>query len=211
MLQTHPDAAWELKFATYDPDTYRAVLEQIRPVDVVLDIGAGDLSFSSQMARIAQEVYAVEIAPKLLASAKGQKHLPENLIPVCADARTWDFPSGITVGVLLMRHCTHFQQYAEKLRATGAQRLITNARWRMDVEVVDLYSSHCIPYSKLEMGWYACWCGSTGFKPGSAELLTDELTTAVFEVFHCPNCVLRNPEGSHQTVDRRSTASQNWS
>ncbi len=64
--------------------------------------------------------------------------LPANLIPICADARVLDFPSGITAGVLLMRHCTNFRLYAEKLQKAGAARLITNARWRMDVESMNL-------------------------------------------------------------------------
>ena len=40
--------------------------------------------------------------------------LPANLIPIRADARALDFPSDITAGVLMMRHCTCFGLYARK-------------------------------------------------------------------------------------------------
>ena len=113
--------------------------------------------------------------------------LPANLIPICADARVMDFPSGITAGVLLMRHCTSFRLYAEKLQKAGATRLITNARWRMDVESMNLLVQRK-PFTNAAMGWYACICGGTGFKEGPAEHWTIEMDSIVDEVANCPQC-----------------------
>lgn len=185
-----PNTTWESMYAPYGQATYQSVLHQITLGEVILDIGAGDLRLARQMAALAQKVYALEIAPELFSCAAGQKPLPENIIPICADARRWDFPHDITTGVLLMRHCTHFQLYAEKLLASGAQRLITNARWGMAVETIHLAAPR-LEYKDLQLGWYACWCGSTGFKPGLAHLLTEELTSRTFEVYACPNCSAR--------------------
>ena len=52
--------------APYDSPTYQAVLDQLGPEDVILDIGAGDLRLARQMARIARKVYAVEINARVL-------------------------------------------------------------------------------------------------------------------------------------------------
>ncbi len=61
---------WEAMFAPYDPQTYQAVLAQLGPEDVILDIGAGDLRLSRRMAQIARKVYAVEINAGLLDQAQ---------------------------------------------------------------------------------------------------------------------------------------------
>jgi 16S rRNA A1518/A1519 N6-dimethyltransferase RsmA/KsgA/DIM1 with predicted DNA glycosylase/AP lyase activity len=111
------------------------VLARIKSTDVVLDIG-GDLRLSRQMAAIARKVYAVEINAQVLEHAHDP--LPLTLLPICADARALDFPKDVTTGVLMMRHCTCFRLYAEKLKQAGSTRLVTNARWRMDVEEIDL-------------------------------------------------------------------------
>ena len=86
-----------------------------------------------------------------------------------------------------MRHCTHFQLYAEKLRDCGCQKLITNARWGMNVEVVDLQAARIL-YKDLEFGWYACWCGAVGFKTGPPEKITPETEAIIYEIIDCPNC-----------------------
>jgi hypothetical protein len=86
-----------------------------------------------------------------------------------------------------MRHCTHFRLYAEKLRAAGATRLLTNARWRMNVEAVNL-SAQRIPFDEAHMGWYACLCGATGFKEGPAEQWSLESDERINEVTGCPQC-----------------------
>lgn len=86
-----------------------------------------------------------------------------------------------------MRHCTHFQLYAEKLRNCGCKKLITNARWGMNVEVVDLQVARIL-YKDLEFGWYACWCGTVGFKPSSPERITPEIEAIIHEIIDCPNC-----------------------
>ena len=182
------DAAWEAMYAPYDQPTYQAVLDRLCPEDVVLDIGAGDLRLARQMAGIVRKVYAVEINARVLDQAAVARDPPStNLIPICRDARALDFPSDITVGVLLMRHCTSFRMYAEKLQQAGADRLITNARWRMDVEVVDLLEERKL-FIEAGMGWYACLCGSTGFKEGPAEQWTFEMDKIISEVFDCQQC-----------------------
>ncbi len=179
---------WEFRWAPYDPPTYRAVLGHLAPHDVVLEIGAGDLRLARQMAEIAQRVYAVEIhAGVLHQGLENGKPLPGNLISIRADARSLAFPPGISVGVLLMRHCTHFRLYAEKLKSRGCRTLITNARWRMGVEAMALQAER-LPFAQVEFGWYACWCGAVGFKSGPAEKLVPETEAVIHEVCDCPNC-----------------------
>jgi hypothetical protein len=189
MEATLSDSAWEAIHAPYDQPTYQAVLDQLGPKDVILDIGAGDLRLARQMAMIAQKVYAVEINARVLNQAYDSPHVfPANLIPIYADARALAFPSGITVGVLLMRHCTCFALYAEKLKTAGATRLITNARWRMGVEVVNLIAQ-CLSFAEAGLGWYACLCGGTGFKEGPAEQWSFEMDCITNEVSNCPQCM----------------------
>jgi hypothetical protein len=178
--------AWETRWAPYDEPTYQTALSYVQPDDVVLDIGAGDLRLTRRMAAIARRVFAIEMQPALLSR---QKPLPDNLTVLCADARRIPWPAPITVGVLLMRHCTHVGFYVARLRTAGCQRLITNARWGMDVELMELGSRLLWP--AIELGWYACTCGQTGFVPGSPEQLTEERLSQVVEVENCPACLVR--------------------
>jgi len=188
---------WEFDWAPYDLPTYQLVLDQLSSHDIIFEIGAGDLRLARQMADIAHQVYALEINRSILDEGLASSHpLPANLIPICGDARTFDFPIGLTGGVLLMRHCTHFRLYAEKLRKAGCRKLITNARWGMNVEIIDLQAVRIL-YENLELGWYACWCGAIGFKPCAVEKLTPEIEAKVHEVTDCPNCnELIRPRGS---------------
>jgi SAM-dependent methyltransferase len=189
MEPTLSASEWEALYAPYDQGTYQTVLDQLRPDDVILDIGAGDLRLARRMAQMVRKVYAVEINPQVLDRAQVLfEPLPGSLIPICADARTLDFPSDVTAGVLLMRHCTCFRLYAEKLQKAGASRLITNARWRMDVEIVNLLVQRK-PFTGADMGWYACICGGTGFKEGSAEHWSAEIDEITNEVSSCPHCM----------------------
>jgi SAM-dependent methyltransferase len=183
------DSAWEAMHAAYDQPTYQAVLDLLRSNDVILDIGAGDLRLARQIAQIARKVYAVETNARVLDRAyRSPDPLPANLIPIRADARSWDFPADLTAGVLLMRHCTCFRLYLEKLQLAGAARLITNARWHMAVEVVDLKIQRT-PYVEANMGWYACVCGGTGFKEGPAQDWSVEMDSITNEISDCPRCV----------------------
>ncbi|PWH14632.1 MAG: rRNA adenine methyltransferase [Anaerolineae bacterium] len=178
---------WERLYAPYDASTYHAVLQHLQPQDVVLEIGAGELCFAGLAAPIVRQVIAIEINPVLIEHALSHGPLPANLHVVCADAQEWTFPIGITTGVLLMRHCTHFKIYANKLRQCGAARLITNARWRLNVEVIELHAPQRA-YTDFRIGPYACQCGATGFKPGPVEAITQELLDFPQEVFYCPQC-----------------------
>ena len=181
-------AEWEAMYAPYDQSTYQAVLDLLMRDDVVLDIGAGDLRLSRQMALITGRVYAVEINASVLDQASVScDPLSGNLTPICADARTFGFPSDTTVGVLMMRHCTHFRLYFEKLREVGARRLITNARWRMGIEEIDLWTDRSF-FKDTDMGWFACLCGATGFKAGPAESWSIEMDGIIHEVADCPHC-----------------------
>lgn len=182
-LQLHSD--WELRWAPYDQATYDMVLAELEARDVILDIGAGDLRLSRQMAARVERVYAVEINPAL--PARASRPLPDNLVVIEGDARYQALAEGITCGVLLMRHTRHYPVFAARLRQAGAARLITNARWGMSVETVDL-SKPGRPYERLPFGWYACQCGATGFKPGPAEALTPENVRSIHEVCQCPAC-----------------------
>jgi len=182
-MQTQTLDPWEARWAPYDETTYRTALSYVHPDDVVLDIGAGDLRLTRRIAHIARHVWAIEMHPWLLA---GHAALPPNLIVICADARTIPWPSEITLGVLLMRHCSHFGEYITRLRAGGCQRLVTNARWGMDVELVELESRQI--WVDVKIGWYACICGKTGFKPGPIEQITPAVLEQTAEVETCPAC-----------------------
>ncbi|MBI1879317.1 MAG: rRNA adenine methyltransferase [Chloroflexi bacterium] len=175
---------WEARWAPYDEPTYQTALSFVQPGDVVLDLGAGDLRLARRMANLARRVFALEMQPGLLAN---QDSLPNNLTVLCADARCIPWPTGITLGVLLMRHCTHVSLYVARLRAAGCQRLITNARWGMDVELMDLGPR--LAWRSVDFGWYACTCGQTGFVPGLPEqLINPERVEYVAEVETCPAC-----------------------
>lgn len=192
-------ADWENLWAPYDEATYGKALDFLEPGDVVLDIGAGDLRFARRAARRVRHVFAIERNRQVLRSAV--PGLPENLAVVCADALVWPFPEGITTGVLLMRHCRHFEAYANRLRAAGCQRLITNARWGMDVESVSLGPQP--PYWAVPPGWYACSCGAVGFKSAPAgELLAEALESAL-SVEDCPVCLSARRAASLQPWSRR--------
>ena len=173
---------WEGMWAAYDEDTYAAALSFVPPESVVLDIGAGDLRFARRLAARARGGYAGDRRPEQRGGGA-----PDNMQVVCADARDWPFPSGLDVAVLLMRHCAHFDLYRRKLVAVGCRRLITNARWGMGVEYIDL-ATPPRPYGALAVGWYACRCGLTGFCAGPPEALTSTALETVVEVDDCPEC-----------------------
>jgi hypothetical protein len=60
-----------------------------------------------------------------------------------------DFP--LITGVLMMRHCTCFNL----LKTWGRHNEVTNARWHIDVETVDLLAQRS--YSLSWYGWHACF------------------------------------------------------
>jgi len=180
-----PLEAWEALWAPYDEATYAAVLAAIEPSDVVLDIGAGDLRLARRIAERAQQVIAWEIQPDLLVAAI--RPFPANLVAVATDARTEPVPAGVSLAVLLMRHCTNYALYVEKLRAAGCWRLITNARWGMGVEVIDL--SPGVPFDSAGVGWYACRrCGAVGFVETVAAQVDKATIENVSDVEGCPAC-----------------------
>jgi hypothetical protein len=133
-------------------------------------------------------VYAIERNSAVLAhSDRGS--WPANLIVICADALTTSFPADATTAILLMRHCTreHFAVYLQRLSALRrCRRLITNARWKMDVEVIDLRSGGV--YNPDRAGWYACRCGSIGFTPGDPASITPQMLAEISDVVSCPQC-----------------------
>src|SRR5512137_989487 len=127
-----PLERWEALWAPYDEPTYQLVLDYVRPYDVVLDIGAGDLRLTRRVAAVARRVYAIERDPAVLTrSDRRAACWPANLIVICADALATAFPPDVTTALLLMRHCTreHFAAYRQRLSALPrCRRLITNAR-----------------------------------------------------------------------------------
>jgi SAM-dependent methyltransferase len=175
---------WEGWFSPYDDQTYDAVLNHIAPEDVVLDIGAGDLRLSLRMAERAQRVYAVEVNPLVVAQALEiiGLDLPRNLHVICSNALDLQIPTDVTVAVLLIRHCQHFGTYFDRLQAAGCRRLLTNARWRSDVELIDL-TVPGLTFESLREGWYACRCGATGYVGTGTRPDAEPV-----EVIGCPAC-----------------------
>ncbi|MBC7227047.1 MAG: rRNA adenine methyltransferase [Thermoflexales bacterium] len=195
-LVRHDLDEWEGRFSPYDEDLYQAVLEHVAPTDVVIEIGAGDLRLALRLAQQAQQVYAIEVNPLLVAQAlKGiGLSLPRNLAVICANALDFPVPAGVTVGILLMRHCRHFGVYFDRLQAAGCRQLLTNARWKYGLEVVDLTVSR-IPFAELAEGWYACRCGAVGYvgtgnRPDAAPV----------EVTDCPACNSQRNVESYKVV-----------
>jgi hypothetical protein len=178
---------WEARWAPYDEATYAFVLAAVGEQDVVLDIGAGDLRLARRMAGIARRVIAWEIEDGLLNLALAAGPLPGNLLAVHADARSAPVPPDVTVAVLLMRHCTYYAYYVARLRAAGCQRLVTNARWKMGVEVVDLGPG--VPFESVTVGWYTCRrCGSLGFIGEDVSRIDATVLEKVSDVEGCPGC-----------------------
>lgn len=193
--------SWEELWAPYDERSYLAVLSLLTPQDIVLEIGGGDLRLAKRMAEIASKVYTIEIQKAVLKKAGSGASLPKNLDVIHGDACTIPFPPGITAAVLLMRHCTHFDLYVQKIKTAGCNKLITNARWGSGVEVIDLDAPR-LPFDMLDIGWYACLCGAAGFKPGPLELLKDETILSTVEVNDCPSCKAANPGQIIRREDR---------
>lgn len=179
MIEPNCETWW----APYDEATYQAALAYLRPSDVVFDIGAGDLRFARRAALRTRQVIAIENNAELLARA----HRPNRrLTVVCGDALNTPVPPGVSVAVLLMRHCTHFSSYVARLRAAGCRRLITNARWGMGVECLSL--SPQLAFDTAAPGWYACVCGQVGFKHCPPERITADMLQRVQSLEQCPAC-----------------------
>lgn len=181
---------WEGWYSPYDQEVYDEVLQNVVKADIVLDIGAGDLRLALRLAQRAKKVYAVEVNPWVLGLALEAIGfvLPRNLMAICANALDYPFPDDVTVAVLLMRHCQHFRPYVEKLRQLGCHRLITNARFKSRLEVIDL-AERGIAFSQMRGGWYACLCGEVGFvpcPPSCTEECPDDL--CLTQVESCPTC-----------------------
>jgi len=185
----HELVGWEGWYSPYDEETYSTVLSHITLDDVVLEIGAGDLRLALAMAERAQRVYAVEVNPLVVGPALETigLRLPRNLHVMCANALDVPFPPGVTVAVLLMRHCHHFGQYFDRLRAANCQRLLTNARWKNGIEIVDLTAPR-LPFEQVRDGWYACRCGAVGYVGDGVRVDAPPV-----EVATCPAC---SPPGS---------------
>jgi len=175
---------WEGWFHPYGEQTYQSVLQHLSPSDVVLEIGAGDLRLSLRMSQHVLRVYAVEVNPRLLGWALREigRDLPGNVHVLCANALDMELPPHLTAAVLMMRHCAHFGAYFERLQAAGCWRLITNARWKSGVEVIDLTAKR-VPFAEVREGWYACRCGAVGYV-GQGE----RPQAIPIEVFDCPAC-----------------------
>ncbi|MCX8067661.1 MAG: hypothetical protein N3B68_07595, partial [Anaerolineae bacterium] len=185
-LQVHDLDEWEGRYSPYDEELYSEVLEYVGPADVVLEIGAGDLRLALRLAQRARRVYAIEVNPLLVAQALENigLALPRNLIVVCGNALDFPVPSEVTIAVLLMRHCRHFRSYFDRLQGAGCRKLLTNARWKCGLEVIDLTVPR-IPFAELTEGWYACRCGAVGYVGAG-----DRPDSEPVEVADCPTCRL---------------------
>jgi hypothetical protein len=132
----------------------------------------------------------VEVNPVLLGVALETigLSLPRNVIVICGNALDMPFPPDVSVAVLLMRHCQHFREYIAKLKDAGCRRLITNARWKSQVEVIPLTESWQA-FSQVRGGWYVCLCGEVGFMPCPPDC-PDECPVdfCLTQVKNCPAC-----------------------
>jgi hypothetical protein len=178
---------WEILWASYSEEIYRSVLAEIKPTDIILDIGAGDLRLSRRMGDIARQVVAIEIQRPILDDGLAIGPLSSNISVIHGDALTYPFPRETTLAVLLMRHCTHFSAYLGLLQKTNCRKLVTNARWRMDVEIINLKHEPW-DFKSIPLGWYACRCGQVGFKPGPPEKFPDDRLERTWEVANCNSC-----------------------
>ena len=180
------DQSWERRWAPYDQPTYQTVLDWVRPDDVVLELGAGDFRLARQLASKAERVYAIEINPALIALAQRQPQ-SDNMDIIEGNIYKIPFPKGINLAVLLMRHCQRFGFLIDKLTRAGFNRLVTNARWGLSPELINLQADPW-PFALVDLGWYACWCGATGFVPGPPEKLSEKHLEHIHEVVDCPVC-----------------------
>lgn len=182
---------WESMWAPYDDETYQYVLAQACADDVVVDIGAGDLRLARRLAQIVRRVYAVERNRDLVQRVAPLLEPYPNLIVMNVDALVWQLPDDLTLAVLLMRHCTcdHFATYVRRLKQTGCRRLVTNARWKMGVEMIDL--GHNRGYDPDRTGWYACHCGAIGFTAPECASITAHSVNDTVDVVFCPDCMLQ--------------------
>lgn len=199
--ERHDLTDWEGWFSPYDDQTYEAMLNHINSEDTVLDLGAGDLRLALRMAGQAQKVYAVEVNPLLLSRALEiiGLDLPRNLHVICANALDLPVPPDVTVAVLLMRHCPHFHTYVDRLQAGGCQRLLTNARWRTGIELIDL-TAPAMSFEDVHEGWYACRCGATGYVGTGSQP-----NAPPSEVASCPVCSDPRPKGPRQKREERAS------
>lgn len=172
-------------WAPNDEATYAAVLDTLSADDVVLDIGAGDCRLARRMAEKVRTVYAIERNWRLLTTATDW---PSNCKLLAADARHVAFAPEISTAVLLMRHCTSFALYWDKLKQTRCRKLITNARWGLGVEIIDM-SDRRVSFKQIRLGWYACSCGGTGFVAAEPEQITEKIIDVIWEVNDCPSCI----------------------
>lgn len=83
---------------------YQAVLDELKPDDVVMDAGAGDFRFSLMASQKVKKVYAIEFCPETVWHALRiiEYELPENLIPVCANWDHFPVPEDVTAIVVLV-------------------------------------------------------------------------------------------------------------
>ena len=200
----HDLTDWEGWFSPYDDQVYESVLSYIGSEDVVLDVGAGDLRLALRMAVQAEEVYAVEVNPLLLSRALKiiGLDLPRNLHVICANALDLPVPPDVTVAVLLMRHCQHFRTYFDRLRASDCQRLLTNARWKTGVELIDL-TVPATSFEDVHEGWYACRCGATGYVGTGSQP-----NAPPAEVGSCPACHGSKLDGPRPKREERASENE---
>ena len=108
-FQTRHDMRGGEIFFVPDRRYYSRIFAKVKPGEVVLDAGAGDLRFALALATKVKKVYAVEINPKVLGAALTVigYDLPSNVIPICADAFEWPVPADVTIVTCIMIHRTH--------------------------------------------------------------------------------------------------------
>jgi SAM-dependent methyltransferase len=99
---------WEA-FCVPEINHYEAILKMVTADDVVFDVGAGDLRLDLMLAEKVKRVYAVEVNPRIIASALQviNYDMPGNLMAICGDAFRLALPDDVTLVICLMIHRRH--------------------------------------------------------------------------------------------------------
>lgn len=96
-------------FFVPEENNYQTVLDNVKPDDVIFDVGAGDLRLDLLLSEKVKKVYAVEINPETVGNTLKIIGLdkPANLTVICGNGFEMELPSDVTLITNLMIHRKH--------------------------------------------------------------------------------------------------------